>query len=92
MLEITTLLTNKVPGTSKKVTVEIFPQKDGIYDGTDTDQGTSPTGDENLEHNVPKFPRTAVGNMICVIARIPIALIITDTEIPVYQRNFPSIF
>ena len=54
------------------------------------DQDTSPTVETNMEHNIPSSLSTAVGNMICVITQTAMAMILTDTEIPVYQQTFPS--
>ena len=70
---------------------EVFPQQHEIYDGTVTNQDTSPNMDTISEHNKPGSPCTAVRIMICVITRAPMAMTFTDTEIPVYQQSFLSI-
>ena len=47
--------------------------------------------DSNSEHNSPSCPSTAIWNKICVTSQTPMAMILTHTEIPVYQQNFPGI-
>ena len=71
---------------------EIFQQRDTIYDYTATDQDTSFSMDTDLEHPKPTSRDPAVQLLISILTGTPLAITITDTEILVGKRSFPSSF